>query len=385
MRKTSVSLLFSAIACIILLLESGCGTQDQILIGFSGQLSGAYADLGIKGRDGVLLAVENINAKGGINGRKLKLIVQDDKGTPDGAKTADMALVKAGVVAIIGHMTSGLTMAALPVLSETDTVMVSPTTSTVELTGLDDNFFRMAVTCATEARFLTRHMRENRGLSRPAVIRDQDNAAYTNAYWDAFSREFTDTGGRVIGDWRFSSGRKPDFSRILKEIKTGAPDALLIIASPLDTALLAQKIRAADPVIPLFSSGWGQTDALLQNGGHAVEGIEIVIYFNSNSQNPQFIEFRNRYASKFGRDPTFAGGTGYEAMMVLAEALGRTSGSKKGLKTALQKIKNFEGLVGSISMDKYGDVIRTHFLHTVKNGKFVTKAAIEQGPGNGES
>lgn len=371
--KIVVSLLIGA----FIVSQLGCGKTEPILIGFSGQLSGAYADLGIKGRDGVLLAVEQINENGGVAGRSLKLLVQDDKGTPEGARNADEKLINAGVVSIIGHMTSGQTMAALPVVENAGMVLISPTTSTVKLSGLDDYFFRMAVTCTTEARILARHINKNRGFERLAVIFDKDNAAYTSAYWNAFSQEYTTHGGHIIGDWIFSSSQKPDFSQITGQIMAGTPDALLIVAPPLDTALIAQKVRAIDTRLPLFSSGWGQTDTMLQHGGKAVEGIEIVIYFNSNSKNQSFQDFSSRYTAQFGREPTFAGGTGYEAMMILAAALEKTNGQKKGIKDALKKIKDFEGLVGNISMDKYGDVIRTHFLHEVKNGEFVTKSAIE--------
>lgn len=99
-----------------------------ILVGSAGQLSGAYADLGVKGRDGVQLTVDKIYAAGGIGGRQATLVMRDDKGTPDGAREAARELIDAGVVAVIGHMTSGRSLAALPLVEEAGVVMVSPTT-----------------------------------------------------------------------------------------------------------------------------------------------------------------------------------------------------------------------------------------------------------------
>lgn len=372
-----LSIFASVLTIISIIVQLGCGKSEPIFIGFSGQLSGAYADLGIKGRDGVMLAVEHINAKGGIAGRSLKLIVQDDKGTPEGTLSADKKLIDANVVAIIGHMTSGQTMAALPVVEKAGMVLISPTTSTVELTGRDDFFFRVAATCTTEARILSRHIYKNRNVHRLAVVLDTDNAAYSNAYLDAFSKVFKEAGGDVIGEWRFSSIGKPDFNQIAEDMKTREPDAALIIASPLDTALIAQKIKAVNPLILLFSSAWGQTDAMLQYGGKAVEGIEIILYFDSNSQNPLFRKFSSQYYGKFGHEPSFAGGSGYEAMQVLAAALEKTKGQKAGIREALKEIRDVDGLQGTISMDRYGDVRRTHFLHIVENGKFITKPTIE--------
>jgi branched-chain amino acid transport system substrate-binding protein len=376
-NQTYLNIFGMILTCMLTIFQVGCSKPEPILIGFSGQLSGAYADLGIKGRDGVLLAVEKINEAGGIAGRHIKLLVQDDKGTPEGARAADQELIDAGVAAIIGHMTSGQTMAAMEVIEKAGVVLISPTTSTEKLTGIDDHFFRVAVTNSTDARLLARHVHQNRGFLRLASIFDTDNAAYTNSYWDAFSNEYKTRGGQVTGSWGFSSSKKPDFGPIVSEIHKSIPDALLIIASPLDTALIAQKIRANAPKIPLFSSAWGQTDAMLQHGGKAVEGLEIVIWFDSDSQNPAYQDFRNLYLAKFGREPTFAGGAGYEAMLVLAVALKKTKGQADGLPEALKGIRKFEGLVGAISMDEYGDVVRTHFLHIVKSGDFITKSFIE--------
>lgn len=365
------------LACMLAIFQVGFSKPEPILIGFSGLLSGAYADLGIKGRDGVLLAVEKINEADGIAGRPIKLLVRDDKGTPEGARAADQELIDAGVVAIIGHMTSGQTVAVMEVIEKAGVVLISPTTSTEKLTGIDDHFFRVAATNSTEGRLLARHVRQNRGLLRLAAIFDTDNAAYTNSYWDAFSDEYKTRGGQVTGQWGFSSTKKPDFGQIGSEIHASTPDALLIIASPLDTAFIAQKIRAIDQKVLMYSSAWGMSDEMLRNGGKAVEDMEIVIYFNSNSQNSAFQEFRSKYLARFERDPTFVGGSAYEAMLVLAAALEKAKGRVDGLPEALKGNQKIDGLVGTIAIDEYGDVVRTHFLHKVENGEIVTKSSIE--------
>jgi branched-chain amino acid transport system substrate-binding protein len=378
MKKLSlVTRLGILLICMWAVSLVGCAKPGPIKIGFSGQLTGAYADLGIKGRDGVMLAVKEINAAGGIAGRPIDLLVRDDLGTPEGARATDQELIDAGVVAIIGHMTSAQTMAAKEVTEEAGVILFSFAASTVELSGLDDHFFRVAPTCSAEALLLARHVYRDRGLVRLAVILDTDNAEYTSAYWNTFSAAYETLGGQVAGEWDFSSSGEPDWSQIVTEMEASSPDALLIIASPLDTALIAQKTRMVDSEIPLFSSAWGQTDELLRYGGRAVEGMEILIGFDSNSQKPAYQEFRSRYLANFGREPTFVGGSGYEAMLVLAAALEKTKGEAEGLEEALLETRDFEGLVGTVSMDEYGDVIRTHFLHTVENGQFITKSLIE--------
>lgn len=115
---------------LLLLALSACSDSSPILIGFSGQLTGKIADIGVPARNGVQLAVETINAAGGINGRKLKLIIKDDGNTPEQAIRVDQELINAGVIAVIGHFTSTQTMAALPLFNKNKVVLLSPTTST---------------------------------------------------------------------------------------------------------------------------------------------------------------------------------------------------------------------------------------------------------------
>ncbi|CAG0964133.1 partial Leucine-, isoleucine-, valine-, threonine-, and alanine-binding protein, partial [Anaerolineae bacterium] len=120
-----------------------CAGNVPIRVGFVAQLTGVQAELGVQERNGVQLAVEEINAAGGIAGRPIELIVQDDLGTPEGAQAADRELIGAGVVAIVGHATSAQTISGLAVTNPARIVMLSPTATTPELSGLDDYFFRI--------------------------------------------------------------------------------------------------------------------------------------------------------------------------------------------------------------------------------------------------
>ena len=117
-----------------------CAPDKPILLGFVGGLSGRVADLGISGRNGATLAVENINSTGGVNGRKVKLVVMDDKQDGEVAKQVVKELIDQGVAAIIGHMTSSMSMQTVPIVNEKKVIMMSPTTTTTYLSGKDDYF-----------------------------------------------------------------------------------------------------------------------------------------------------------------------------------------------------------------------------------------------------
>ena len=376
-KKQLHVLTLSLLSSILTLSLGGCAGQEPIRVGFAGELTGRNADLGIHGRNGVQLAVETLNQAGGINGRPIDLLVRDDQGTPSGAQTADRELIEAGVVAIIGHMTSGQSIAALPVIEEAGVVLISPTTSTPELTGLDDHFFRLNPDNSLTASTLARQVHRQHGPISLAVIYDVDNAAYTGSFLAAFAKTYRALGGQVAGEVSFSSSEDPDFAPLLAQLWTANPEGLLSIASAADTALIAQQTRLSGRQIPLFTCGWAQTEALLQNGGQAVEGIKIVMNHRLNSQSPASLDFQDRYLARFGRSPTFAAVQAFETMLVLAAALEKTKGRADGLAPALLETRNFAGLDRTLSLDEYGDVVPTQFLIGVQDGQFVTMNVLE--------
>jgi len=357
---------------------TGCLQRGPIRVGFAGELTGKHSDLGVHGRNAALLAVETINAAGGIAGRPIELLVRDDLGTPEGARSADRELIDADVVAILGHMTSVQSLAALPVIEEAGVVLLSPTTSTVDLSGLDDHFFRVVSTNAQEASILARHIYERRGLSRLVVVYDSDNAAFTESFLRAFLETYHTLGGQAVQEARFSSTAADlNLTSVVSDLQMSDAEGMLIIASAYDSAFIAQQTRINGWQVPLFVSGWAYTEALLQNGGQAVEGLELVTPYNSSSQSELFLDFQERYQERFGRVPTFGAVFAYDAVLVLAAALEKTGGGAEGLPQALCETQRFQGLVSTISLDEYGDAVRTHFLSTVQDGEFVISMALE--------
>jgi len=354
-----------------------CTAKEPIPVGFVAQLTGVQAELGVQERNGAQLAVEEINAAGGVAGRPIELIIQNDLGTPEGAQAADQELIDAGVVAIIGHATSAQTMAGLVVTDPARVVMLSPTASTPELSGQDDYFFRISQTHGATARALAQRVYQNHNLTRIAGIYDTDNTAYSKAFWGAFADKYQSLGGKLVGEATFSSKSQPDFVPLVAQLRASNPDGLLIIAADIDTALIAQRTRLMDWPIPLFATGWAQTETLINNGGRAVEGLEIEYGIPLNSQAPDYLTFKTRYQARFGGDPSFGAVLGYETAQVLAAALQKTGGKAQGLAQVLVGIKNFKGLSDTFSFDKYGDIMRPAYLGVIRDGKYVDIEALE--------
>ncbi|MDR3575585.1 MAG: ABC transporter substrate-binding protein [Anaerolineaceae bacterium] len=343
-------------------------------IGFAGDLSGKEANLGISARDGVLLASEAVNKSGGIGGHPIQIIALDDAGQPAAAIAVDSKLIDAGVVGIIGHITSEQTLAGLSVTQPRGIVMLSPTTGTSQLTGQRDLFFRVISDDSQEAKQLALHIWKDRSIQSLAILYDSDNTAYSQDYSQSFKLQYTALGGRITEIQCFSGAEQTDFKSVLSELKTGSPAGLLIIASGLKSALVAQNARLSDWNVPLFITNWAYSDAYLTNGGREIEGTELVTDFDMDSQLPALLDFRRRYLAEFDLAPDFAAAQGYEAMLVLSEALQKTGASSTGLPQALLSIQKYNGLLGPLSFDAYGEIQRPVYLVQVKNGQFVTQA-----------
>jgi len=355
---------------------SGCNLRQPVYIGFVAEISGRNSELGIELRNGVQMAVNEINASGGISGRKIELIIEDDMGNPKGARAAQRRLSDAGVAAVIGHFTSGQTIAGYEGSEEKGMVLLSATASTSLLSARNDLFFRTVASTDLLGRGLAEYICGKRGLAQVAIILDEDNQAYSQPMADAFTGRNASLGCLPPTRITFSSDDSPNFDLLVTQARECSPEGVLIIASPLNTAILAQAIAIQDWTPALFSSAWGQGASLIENGGKAVEGIEFVIGFDVNAPDHSLAEFKDKYAQHYTHAPMYTAMEGYETMLLLAEALELTGGSASGLSDALLSLKDFHGLTGPIRLDQYGDAVRPLVIQRVVGREFITSGTI---------
>lgn len=356
-------LLVAALASFV-----GCSRQEPVKVGFVGTLTGKNGDLGVAGRDGATLAVEALNAQGGINGRPVRLIVKDDAQDPAVAVRVNGELVREGVAAVIGHTVSSMTKAGLAVFEKSGIVVVSPTSSTTDLAGRDDVFFRVMEPNS----FFARHHAETArrlGIRRVSVIYDINNPAYTVDMSRIFRDDHLRSGGVIVREVSFDSTKAPVFSRLVKSLHIPAVDGVLVLASSVDTMQIAQQIRKASPVVPILSGACGlaQRD-LLQMAGKSSEGIIFTLPVNSQSTAPAYVAFRDAYRTRFGTDPTFSSVMGYDAAQLLFAAL-KKEPDPRGLRDAIKSMSRFEGLQGPIELDPFGDPHRSLCVVRIRDGR----------------
>jgi branched-chain amino acid transport system substrate-binding protein len=376
-RKFFGYILMMLISVTLVAGLSGCETKKQpFKVGFVGSLTGRYSELGVAGRNAVTLAVEQINEAGGINGRRVELIVKDDKNDPEVAVQVDKELISEGVVAIIGHMTSSMSKAVVPLINEEKIVMISPTTTTDSLTGLDDYFFRTNTPDFQRVFHLVHYIFDEKGLRKLAVVYDLSNRAFSEMWYKNSKAEFESLGGLVTTPVSFSSGKDVSYPDIVKALLISNPEGILTIAGPTDTATICQELQKAGANIPVFDTGWADSLELIQHGGSAVEGIIFVVNFDEFSEHENYLEFKKQFYERFKMEPTFASVYAYDAAQLLFSALAQTE-DPRDLKKAILAEPVFHALQGDISMDQYGDPRRGAFLYTVKNGEFKNLKTLE--------
>lgn len=354
---------------ILALALAACGDREPIRIGFLGGVSGRVADLGIGGRNGAQLAIEQRNAAGGIDGRPVELVVEDDQQDPDVAKAALDRLIARKVVAVVGPMTSAMAVAVAPQADAAHLLLLSPTATTTQLSGKDDYFLRVLAPTTAYAHKSARHHYDVDGLQHVAAIYDLRNKAYTESWLADYRQAFEAAGGRIDLAIGFESSAETQFAELVEQLLTTSPDGVLILANSVDTALLAQQVRKRDARVRICTSEWAATERLLELGGKAVDGVIVAQFIDRDSKIPSYVAFREKYLQRFGHAPGFPGLTGFDATNVILDALAANP-SGQDLKQTILARKRFTGAQSPLVFDAHGDAARETFLTVIRDGQF---------------
>lgn len=354
---------------LLLGLLLGCSPDTPIRIGFIGGLSDRASDVGEAGRNGMLLAVEQRNQAGGIHGRRIDTVVQDDGQNPATAQAAIQALVAAKVDAVVGPFTSAMAAVVVPVLDQARLITISPTVTSGDFVGLDDYFIRINRTARDNAVDYARLL-HLRGQRRVAVAYDARNRSYSDSWRNEFRAAFTWLGGELVAEVAFTSQAETGFGDIVQTMLAAQPDGLLFIASAIDVGRLAQQAEKRVPRMPISASEWAASETLLELGGHAVENLLIAQTYNRDDSSARYQRFHAAYLARFARAPGFSSIAAYDATTVLLQALEQQQRGET-IKQAILQHGPYEGLQQSIQFDRFGDTARKVYFTEVRNGRFV--------------
>jgi branched-chain amino acid transport system substrate-binding protein len=367
MRTPFISILLST----CLLLQTGCKDPEPIRIGFLGGLTARSAGLSISGRDGFQLAVEEINASGGINNRQVEGIVQDTRGHKETALQSVHSLVASKVSAIIGPMTSQAAVAVVPETNQAKIPMISPTASTNLLNGLDDYFFRVYYTNAQAAKLLAERFSKQDNIKRIVAIYDLDNKAYTEDWVNHFQGVLEQSSGAEVVRLPFDIHSDTLFLELATRAAEANPQGVLILANAVDTAMICQQFSKMSIDLPRYATGWSYSDDLIQFGGKSVEGLAIIQSADFTDPAPEVQGFVEAYRKRFRSAPNFPALHAYEATRMILGILEKTT-EPEAVREELLKLEHANGLQSDLSFDRYGDLKhpRLHLARIV-DGQFI--------------
>ena len=362
--------LIGGFALAALFVFAGC-SKDPVKLGLSLVLTGINSEIGVTGRNGAELALARINAAGGVKGRQLVFVIRDDKNDPDEAVKADEELLSAGVVAIIGHMSSRSGLKAIPYMNDRSKLLISPTISSAAYNAKDDWFFRMIAPNDRQGRNLAEYAYRDLGLRRISSAYEYSNRAYTENVYRSFKTAFEALGGKVDEAVVLESTKDFDFRGFAARLAASKPDGILSVASPYENGNLCQQLALLGSDLPVFAGMWAMTEDLLRYGGKTADRMRIAGAMDPTSKKQRFLEFGEEYKKRYGENPTFASVYSFEAVEVLASAMRRASSFEPAdLKKALLSLGEIDGLQDRFSFDGFGDTDRGYLVFSVRDGAF---------------
>jgi len=208
------------------------------------------------------------------------------------------------------------------------------------------------------------------GIRNVVVAYDLKNKAYTESWLEDFRKEFELLGGKISLSVTFNSSPDTHLYDVVEQAMVPEAEALVISASAMDTAMLSQQVRKMGGDLTIAASEWAATEKLLELGGSAVEGVIVSQFFNRNSTERVYVEFREAYKKRFGNEPGFASVNAYDAVNVVLDGMKKQKEGKLS-KENIQKITEYQGVQGQIKIDQYGDADRVTYISVVKNKEFV--------------
>jgi branched-chain amino acid transport system substrate-binding protein len=349
--------------------------QGVIKFAAAGPMSGPSAETGIRMRAGIELAVKEINDSGGIAGKKVVVDFFDDEGKPESAASVAQKIASdPDVIAVIGHINSSASMAALPIYARAGLTQTSGNSSSWKLTHMGfNNIFRVIINDQGQSPVLTRHVIVNENRKRIAII--YENSDYGKGALESARKTAAELGAQVVAAETYQNGVDRDFAAQLTKIKAANPDALILISQygeggPILSQAYRLGLTTDGKVLRAGFDGLRQKAFVPLAGKEAAEGILIFASFNSLSDAPKTAEFREKTMRLFGHPPTEQEAHNYDIVYLYKAAIEK--GATKATMSKVLASISMEGVSGHLAFDEFGDVKgKEMVIFTVKNGEFV--------------
>ncbi len=366
MGKRSLAII--TIVLIVFLITACAQNKEPIKIGFTVGLTGVLADEGVSARNGYLIAVEEVNALGGINGRIIEPVVKNDESSQEVGLLRDKEFYEEGVQFVVGHLLSSMTPVVEKGMEDYGLVYISPTMATNVMTNKDDNFFRVIGDTSVMALSIAEMVIQEEGIEDFLIIYDESNAAFSGTVKDVLTENLSLMGIDNISHLPYNEG--DEYAVIARHIRDAQVDGVAIINSSVVTANILQQMSIIELDIPRFTSTWALSSELIFKGGRATDGLYGVGFYDRDSQVESFTSFVNRYEERFAEEPSHTSFFAYEATMLLIKALESSDSTEtEDVIRALKNTGAYNGLADSYFINEFGDAERPYVKIQIIDGK----------------
>lgn len=364
---------------LLLAILNGCQQRtDEIRIGEFGSLTGGTATFGTSSHEGTMLALDEINAGGGLLGKKVRVVTEDNQSKPEESVTAVLKLIKQDQVsAVIGEVASSRTLAAAPTCQANRIPLLSPASTNPKVTQVGDYVFRACFIDPFQGATMAKFAVERLKAKRIAILTDMKND-YSVGLAEFFRETAKRLGAEIVAEESYAEG-DIEFKAQLTEIKAENPDVIYVPGYYTECALIARQARELGLTQPLLGGDGWDSPKTIEIGGKAVEGVYITNHYSADDARPVVQKFIADYKTKYGgKTPDAMAVLGYDAMKMMADAI-RRAGSTEGpkIRDALAATRDFPGVSGSISIDADRNARKAIVIVQIRDGQYHFVEAIE--------
>ncbi len=355
---------------LALAATAALSAADPIKLGEYASLTGKEAGFGQTSHQGVVLAIEEINAAGGVLGRKLELTTEDNQTKPGESATVVKKLISRDkVVALIGEVSSGRSLEAAPIAQQAKIPMVAPAATNPKVTQAGNYIFRVCFIDPFQGTVMAKFAKEDLKVKRVAVLSSVSNA-YSLGLAKFFKETFVAGGGEIVTEKNLAEGDK-DFRAQLTAVKAAGVDAVYVPCYYTEAALIVRQARDLGLTMPFFGGDGWEDEQLLKIGGEAMNGCYYSTHFSAENTDPVVAAFTAKYKARWNNEsPGAFSALGYDAVYVIADAIKRAGGTDGAkLRDALAATKDFPGISGTTTIDKDRNASKSATIIALKDGK----------------
>jgi len=346
-------------------------STETIKIGAGLALTGGSAEQGNRARRGTLLAIEEANAEGGIDGKLIELVALDDRADPkEAANVANRLAADESVVAVIGHINSSCTLAAAPIYNKNELVHITTCSSSPAISDAGDYTFRVWNSDAYTASFNTYQIID-RGYTKVGII--YENNDYGRGGYEVTVETLAKEGIEPLFAEAYLLGETKDFSTIITKLKNAGVEAVMGIADETEIPLFMKQSHQLG-YEPFFASSGTYNPAVIRLGGEDVNGIVGSTFFDPANPPEKVEQFFKKFLDRFsaegvtGTDPVSP--ASYDATKMIIQALREKGTTREDVQAYLSDLKDFEGVLGKLSFDENGDTIIPLVKMMIEDGEF---------------